>query len=65
MDAVSVKSAVFIVTIKRGDLSEPEAFYIPAPDSQWARRRACSIAKIPKAAILSIEAKADTPAANV
>jgi hypothetical protein len=55
----STKSALFIVTIKRGDQSEPESFYIPAPDDVLAKRRACSIAKIPKGAILSVEAQAE------
>jgi hypothetical protein len=59
MAGTEVKSAVFIVTIKRGDSSEPESFYIPAPDTVWAKRRACSIAKIPKNAILSVEAQAE------
>lgn len=59
MMPMPTKSAIFIVTIRRGDLSEPEAYYIPAPDPTLAKRRACSIAKIPKRAILSIEAQAE------
>jgi hypothetical protein len=57
--AGSARSTVFIVTIRRGDNSEPESFYIPAATAQWAKRRACSIAKIPKRAILSVEAEAE------
>jgi len=46
---------IFIVTIRRSAVSEPEAYYMPAPNHTVAELRVRRLAKAPDAAILSIE----------
>jgi hypothetical protein len=56
--AASVKpqaNSVFIITLRRGTLSEPESYYIPALTPQIAEHRVRRIAKADGAAILSIQ----------
>lgn len=53
--ALTPANSVFIVTIRRGELSEPESFHIPAPSPEVAERRVRSIAKAPRAAVLAIQ----------
>jgi hypothetical protein len=51
----SVKnSIVFIVTIRRSERNEPEAYYMPAPTPAIAELRVRRLAKAPNATILSV-----------
>jgi hypothetical protein len=50
----SANNSVFIVTIRRSERSEPEAYYMPAPTPAVAELRVRRLAKAPQAAVLSI-----------
>lgn len=49
--------SVFIVTIRRSERSEPEAYYMPAPTPTIAELRVRRLAKAPDADVLSIHAE--------
>jgi uncharacterized protein (DUF1786 family) len=53
----STKPSVFVVTIRRSDISESEAYYMPAPTPAIAELRVRRLAKAPKAAVLSIQSE--------
>jgi hypothetical protein len=50
-------SKIYVVTIRRSERNEPEAYYMPAPTPEIAELRVRGIAKAPEAAILSIQSE--------
>lgn len=50
-------SNVYVVTIRRSERNEPEAYYMPAPTPEIAELRVRRIAKAPGAAILSVKSE--------
>jgi hypothetical protein len=49
-----VSSNVYVVTLRRSERNEPEAYYMPAPTPEVAELRVRRLAKAAEAAILSI-----------
>jgi hypothetical protein len=60
----STNSSVFVVTIRRSERSEPEAYYMPAPTPAVAELRVRRLAQAPKAAVLSIQSESGVQAPN-
>jgi hypothetical protein len=52
-----VNSNVYVVTIRRSERNEPEAYYMPAPTPDIAELRVRRLAKAPGAAILSVQSE--------
>jgi hypothetical protein len=54
-------STIYVVTIRRSERNEPEAYYMPAPTPAVAELRVRRLAKAPGAAVLSIQSEAPAP----
>jgi hypothetical protein len=48
------KNRIFVVTIRRGEKSEPESYYMPAETAAIAELRVRRVAKAPTASVLNI-----------
>ena len=48
-------SNVYVVTIRRSERNEPEAYYMPAPNPEVAETRVRRIAKAAEATIISVQ----------
>ncbi|HEX4271994.1 MAG TPA: hypothetical protein VHZ32_11435 [Rhizomicrobium sp.] len=55
--ATTTNSNVYVVTIRRSERNEPEAYYMPAPSPEVAETRVRRIAKAAEAVIISVEAE--------
>lgn len=55
----TVSSAIYVVTIRRGENIEPEAYYMPAPTADIAVLRVRRLAQASNAVILSIRCEDD------
>jgi hypothetical protein len=53
-------NSVYIITIQRAELSDPETYYVPAPTAEVAKVRVRRLAKAPSATILNVHAEKDS-----